>query len=376
MNRRTLVGCHKGFAEESGAEVRNDDGHVGMSEPDPRHRQRIAETQVEAAGQTQLLAYSHGQHAAMHEHDSLVLRRGPKHTVDGVIVHTVAVHRRKEADAADVEIAQRALQDGLGGRLRRVVHEEADEAIGMVRDRFRDGRGIAGNARDQRRALNVVTIELCDPPVSELGRGTWRIPLETRRQRLGTTAVWREELEEPRREEMAMCVVKHVRGPRSEVRCDYRRVLVGLIADTHGLVRPEIFTALDGVALILHAGDVGGQDVLAQLQSIAPLHAVYGNTDPPGEPGLRAHVALTLEGKSIHVSHGHELGQPTPARLLARYDANILIYGHTHRALIEQHGDRLVINPGAAGPRRFDVKPSVARLTLNAGGTDVQLVWL
>jgi len=151
---------------------------------------------------------------------------------------------------------------------------------------------------------------------------------------------------------------------------------VGLISDTHGLVRPEVFGALNGVALILHAGDVGGQDVIAELQTIAPLHAVYGNTDAPGEPGLRAQLRLTLEGKSIHVSHGHEIGSPTPERLLARYDADILVYGHTHRALIEQHGGRLVINPGAAGPRRFDVKPSVARLTLEAGRLDVQLVWL
>ena len=153
-------------------------------------------------------------------------------------------------------------------------------------------------------------------------------------------------------------------------------MLVGLISDTHGLVRPEVFAALEGVALILHAGDVGGQDVLTQLQTIAPLHAVYGNVDAPGEPGLRAQIAMTLEGKSIHVSHGHELGRPTPERLLARYDADILIYGHTHHALIEKQRNRLVINPGAAGPRRFGVKPSVARLTLEAGRTDVELVWL
>ena len=153
-------------------------------------------------------------------------------------------------------------------------------------------------------------------------------------------------------------------------------MLVGLISDTHGLVRAEVFNALEDVALILHAGDVGGQDVLTQLQTIAPLHAVYGNTDAPGEPGLRAQIRLTLEGKSIHVSHGHELGSPTPERLLARYDADILIYGHTHRALIEQHGERLVINPGAAGPRRFDLKPSAARLTLEDGRADVQIVWL
>ena len=153
-------------------------------------------------------------------------------------------------------------------------------------------------------------------------------------------------------------------------------MLVGLISDTHGLVRPEVFSALEGVALILHAGDVGGQDVLVELQSMAPVHAVYGNTDPPGEPGLRAQLRLTLEDKSIHLSHGHELGRPTPERLLARYDADILVFGHTHRPLIEEHGQRLVINPGAAGPRRFDLKPSVARLTLDAGRVNVELVWL
>jgi len=153
-------------------------------------------------------------------------------------------------------------------------------------------------------------------------------------------------------------------------------VLLGLVSDTHNLVRPEIYDALEGVELILHAGDVGGPAVIAELATVAPVRAVFGNTDVPGEPGLAESLDLKIDGVTIHVSHGHELGQPTPARLLARYDANILIYGHTHRALIEQHGDRLVINPGAAGPRRFDVKPSVARLTLDAGGADVQLVWL
>jgi putative phosphoesterase len=157
---------------------------------------------------------------------------------------------------------------------------------------------------------------------------------------------------------------------------DYRRVVVGLISDTHGLVRPEVFPALEGVALILHAGDVGGQDVLSELGAIATVRAVYGNTDGRGEPGLAAEIGLRLEGLTIHVSHGHELGQPTPERLLARYNADILVYGHTHRPLIERSGSRLVVNPGAAGPRRFDLKPSVARLTLTEGRAAVQLIWL
>lgn len=153
-------------------------------------------------------------------------------------------------------------------------------------------------------------------------------------------------------------------------------MLVGLISDTHGLVRPEVFEALAGVDVILHAGDVGGRDVLDELRAIAPLHAVYGNTDPPGEPGLTARIAMCLEGVEIHVSHGHELGRPTPDRLLARYDAAVIVYGHTHQPLIERAGERLVVNPGAAGPRRFNLKPSVARLTLKAGRADAQLVWL
>ncbi len=153
-------------------------------------------------------------------------------------------------------------------------------------------------------------------------------------------------------------------------------VVVGLIADTHGLVRPEVHEALEGVELILHAGDVGGQHVLMELQSIAPVHAVFGNTDAPGEPGLRAELSLRLEDVTVHVSHGHEVGQPTASRLLVRYDADVLVYGHTHRALIERSGSRLVVNPGAAGPKRFNLKPSVARLTIGSGRVDTAILWL
>jgi uncharacterized protein len=137
-----------------------------------------------------------------------------------------------------------------------------------------------------------------------------------------------------------------------------------------------VFDALEGVEMILHAGDVGGHDVLAELQAIAPVRAVYGNTDAPGEPGLASDIGLRIEGVSIHVSHGHELGRPTPERLLTRYDADVIVYGHTHRPLVERSGSRLVVNPGAAGPRRFDLKPSVARLTVLRGGVDVRLIWL
>ena len=153
-------------------------------------------------------------------------------------------------------------------------------------------------------------------------------------------------------------------------------MIVGLVSDTHGLVRPEIFTALQGVELILHAGDVGGYSVLVELGAIAPVHAVYGNTDTPGDPNLVAAVRLEIDGMSIHVSHGHEFGSPTAEKLLARYTEDIIVFGHTHKPLIERSGSRLVVNPGAAGPRRFSVKPSVARMTVKNGRAEVEIVWL
>ena len=154
------------------------------------------------------------------------------------------------------------------------------------------------------------------------------------------------------------------------------RRVIGLVSDTHGLVRPDIFSALDGVELILHAGDVGRADVLAELATIAPVHAVAGNTDPPGTPGLPDSVEREIDGVRIHVSHGHELGRPTPERLLAAYPHDVIVYGHTHRQLITRADGRLVINPGAAGPRRFSLMPSVARLAIENGRADVELVTL
>ena len=153
-------------------------------------------------------------------------------------------------------------------------------------------------------------------------------------------------------------------------------MLLGLVSDTHGLLRPEVFSALEGVELILHAGDVGGQGILDELGAIAPVHAVYGNTDAPDEPNLRARVALDIDRLSIHLSHGHELGSPTAERLLARYTADVIVFGHTHRPLIERQGPRLVVNPGAAGPKRFNLKPSVARMSVKDGRADVEIVWL
>jgi uncharacterized protein len=148
--------------------------------------------------------------------------------------------------------------------------------------------------------------------------------------------------------------------------------LIGLISDTHGLVRPSVFEALDGVEVILHAGDVGA-GVLEELSTIAPVRAVYGNTDPPGTPGLSESLELEVEGVRIHVSHGHELGAPMPEKLLAAYSADVIVYGHTHRQLVVNADGRWVVNPGAAGRRRFNLKPSVARMRIEGGRVEIEL---
>lgn len=153
-----------------------------------------------------------------------------------------------------------------------------------------------------------------------------------------------------------------------------RTRVIGLISDTHGLVRANVHEALSGVELILHAGDVGGADVLTELGTIAPVKAVYGNTDPPDGPGLAQKVEITLEGVRIHVSHGHEVGRPTPDKLAEQYEADVVVYGHTHQQLITRISNRLIVNPGAAGPRRFNLKPRVARLTISEGNAEVEII--
>jgi putative phosphoesterase len=150
--------------------------------------------------------------------------------------------------------------------------------------------------------------------------------------------------------------------------------LVGLIADTHGLIRPGVHDALQGVELILHAGDVGGSGILDELRLIAPVRAVSGNTDPPGDPALADQINLEIGGARIHVSHGHEVGSPNPARLAERYDADVVIFGHTHKQLITTLGEQMFVNPGAAGPRRFKLSPSVARMKISDGKAEVEII--
>ena len=153
---------------------------------------------------------------------------------------------------------------------------------------------------------------------------------------------------------------------------------VGLISDTHGMLRPEVFPAFEGVELILHAGDVGNQDIITELNAIAPVRAVIGNTDGFDlAVHLKQTEILTLNSRTVVVTHGHLLGSPRVETLRrAHPDAHIIVYGHTHKPLVQRYDGALIVNPGAAGPARFNLKPSVAILDLGGAEEAVRLIEL
>lgn len=145
---------------------------------------------------------------------------------------------------------------------------------------------------------------------------------------------------------------------------------LGVIADTHGLLRPEVLDVFRDVDHILHAGDVGPLDLLTELEALAPVTAVYGNTDGwDVRARLPAVARVELDGFRVVVTHGDQLGSPTPERLQAAFpDAEILVFGHTHRPILTLVDVVVtVMNPGGAGARRFDLPPSVGILELEPG---------
>ena len=145
---------------------------------------------------------------------------------------------------------------------------------------------------------------------------------------------------------------------------------LGIISDTHGLLRPEVLEVFSGVDLILHAGDIGFPELLAELEALAPVRAVWGNTDGFDIRRLVPEVIeMRLEGFDFLVVHGHQLGSPTPEALHDRWpDAEIVIYGHTHRPLLVTVDQVVtVMNPGGAGARRFDLPASVGIMELEPG---------
>ena len=145
---------------------------------------------------------------------------------------------------------------------------------------------------------------------------------------------------------------------------------LGIISDTHGMLRPEVFAAFRNVDHILHAGDIGSPDILTELETLAPVLAVYGNTDGFDIRGRLPQVIETeLEGFRIAMTHGDQFGSPTPQDLNRQFPAaEILIYGHTHRPMVEIV-DVVVtaMNPGSAGPERFGLPATVGIMDMESG---------
>jgi uncharacterized protein len=149
------------------------------------------------------------------------------------------------------------------------------------------------------------------------------------------------------------------------------KILIGVISDTHGLLRPEALAALQGVALIIHAGDVGKPAVLEQLGQLAPVRAVRGNVDRgPWADALSERERVEVGSTTLYVIH------QLPALDLDPVAAGLqaVIYGHSHKPRIEWREGVMLLNPGSAGPRRFKLPASLARLEVEDGRVAAQLV--
>lgn len=140
--------------------------------------------------------------------------------------------------------------------------------------------------------------------------------------------------------------------------------MIGLISDTHGLIRPEALNALRGSDFIIHAGDIGRPDVLGHLMALAPVFAVRGNIDAGAwAASLPDTEDLTIGGHRVHILHAlSDLAINPETNGIAA-----VIYGHTHHPLIEEKGGVLYINPGSAGPRRFRLPVTVGNLRVEDG---------
>jgi uncharacterized protein len=148
---------------------------------------------------------------------------------------------------------------------------------------------------------------------------------------------------------------------------------IGVISDTHGLLRPEAVEALAGVDHILHAGDVGDARILDVLRGIAPLTAIRGNVDVSGICGaLPATDAVELGGRLFYLVHSLEDLDINP--VVAGVAA--VVSGHSHRAKVQERGGILYLNPGSAGPRRFDLPVTLAKMWLTDGKMDARIVKL
>ncbi|MBE0598013.1 MAG: metallophosphoesterase family protein [Desulfuromonadales bacterium] len=147
--------------------------------------------------------------------------------------------------------------------------------------------------------------------------------------------------------------------------------MLGIVSDTHGLVRNEALEALRGVDLIIHAGDVGGSTVLPALQAIAPVVAVRGNVD--ADPSIaRLPQTATVEAEPLLIYILHDLNQLNFDPLTTGF--HIIISGHTHRPSVIRQGQVLYLNPGSLGPKRFRLPVSLALLRLRGSQSEPKIL--
>jgi putative phosphoesterase len=139
-------------------------------------------------------------------------------------------------------------------------------------------------------------------------------------------------------------------------------ITVGLISDTHGVLRPEAVAALRGVQRIIHAGDIGGADILAALGEIAPVDAVRGNNDH-WSSRIPAELTLDIAGVTVYVLHDLKELEVDPVAAGFR----VVIAGHSHKPVVREQDGVLYVNPGSAGPRRFKLPVTVAYLEIASG---------
>ena len=149
--------------------------------------------------------------------------------------------------------------------------------------------------------------------------------------------------------------------------------MIGVISDTHGLVRPEVLEIFKGVDLIIHAGDIGGIAVLETLESIAPVMAVRGNNDRESWSDHIPHDQVIEHGSyRIYVLHELDHLDLDPAGA----EFSVVIYGHSHRPLIETKKGVIYLNPGSAGPRRFSLPIALAKLHITQAGLVPEIIEL
>jgi hypothetical protein len=152
-----------------------------------------------------------------------------------------------------------------------------------------------------------------------------------------------------------------------------RRFVVGVISDTHGLLRPEAVAALQGADLIVHAGDIGSEAVLRRLREMAPVIAVRGNNDREAWAASLPEIVVTeVAGARLCVIHDLKGLRLVPAR----EGIDVVIAGHSHRPSVERRGRLLLLNPGSAGPRRFTLPVALARLYVRPGRLHARIVTL